>query len=80
MNISATAAMGYNYTNIKTGVSQKKDVSNENTCEKQTQKEYKNVVKEYKQKHPDSASHVNQQRSEERRVGKECRSRWSPYH
>ena len=46
MNISATAAMGYNYTNIKTGVSQKKDVSNENTCEKQTQKEYKNVVKE----------------------------------
>ena len=21
-----------------------------------------------------------QQRSEERRVGKECRSRWSPYH
>ena len=30
--------------------------------------------------------HVNQfcadftQRSEERRVGKECRSRWSPYH
>ena len=23
---------------------------------------------------------VNTQRSEERRVGKECRSRWSPYH
>ena len=23
---------------------------------------------------------VNLQRSEERRVGKECRSRWSPYH
>ena len=23
---------------------------------------------------------ANQQRSEERRVGKECRSRWSPYH
>ena len=22
----------------------------------------------------------NTQRSEERRVGKECRSRWSPYH
>ena len=22
----------------------------------------------------------NHQRSEERRVGKECRSRWSPYH
>src|SRR2546430_13807035 len=24
--------------------------------------------------------HVLQNRSEERRVGKECRSRWSPYH
>ena len=23
---------------------------------------------------------LNQVRSEERRVGKECRSRWSPYH
>src|SRR3712207_5463624 len=23
---------------------------------------------------------ANKQRSEERRVGKECRSRWSPYH
>ena len=25
-------------------------------------------------------SYVNSPRSEERRVGKECRSRWSPYH
>ena len=24
--------------------------------------------------------HIHTQRSEERRVGKECRSRWSPYH
>ena len=23
---------------------------------------------------------INKHRSEERRVGKECRSRWSPYH
>ena len=23
---------------------------------------------------------INKKRSEERRVGKECRSRWSPYH
>ena len=23
---------------------------------------------------------TNEERSEERRVGKECRSRWSPYH
>src|SRR5256886_12493291 len=28
---------------------------------------------------PDAATHVIV-RSEERRVGKECRSRWSPYH
>src|SRR5258707_6784457 len=29
---------------------------------------------------PGTASNVPQARSEERRVGKECRSRWSPYH
>src|SRR2546422_11259873 len=27
-----------------------------------------------------AAAHVSWPRSEERRVGKECRSRWSPYH
>ena len=26
------------------------------------------------------ASRIDSKRSEERRVGKECRSRWSPYH
>ena len=26
------------------------------------------------------ADSINRSRSEERRVGKECRSRWSPYH
>ena len=31
------------------------------------------VVEDYEQ-------HQERQRSEERRVGKECRSRWSPYH
>src|ERR1019366_6881245 len=36
----------------------------------------------WEMKHEWSASdHTNEQnRSEERRVGKECRSRWSPYH
>src|SRR3989449_9805103 len=29
---------------------------------------------------PDLAGYYNNLRSEERRVGKECRSRWSPYH
>src|SRR2546426_382276 len=28
----------------------------------------------------DPLSKASEQRSEERRVGKECRSRWSPYH
>ena len=31
----------------------------------------KQVLEEFSKEHP---------RSEERRVGKECRSRWSPYH
>src|SRR3712207_225934 len=29
---------------------------------------------------PDGLVFTNHHRSEERRVGKECRSRWSPYH
>ena len=29
---------------------------------------------------PMRISHIVKGRSEERRVGKECRSRWSPYH
>ena len=28
----------------------------------------------------DAVNFLNSARSEERRVGKECRSRWSPYH
>ena len=30
--------------------------------------------------HPDEHIRLEAERSEERRVGKECRSRWSPYH
>src|SRR6266487_5605150 len=30
--------------------------------------------------HKESHRHCDAERSEERRVGKECRSRWSPYH
>ena len=29
---------------------------------------------------PSQLEEINAERSEERRVGKECRSRWSPYH
>ena len=31
-------------------------------------------------KNPNATKHRSFNRSEERRVGKECRSRWSPYH
>ena len=34
----------------------------------------------YFKEHPDELADAEEARSEERRVGKECRSRWSPYH
>ena len=41
------------------------------------------VLDKLEQDAPQGVEHSeesNQARSEERRVGKECRSRWSPYH
>ena len=41
------------------------------------------VIENVKHKHgdePEFVQTVEEVRSEERRVGKECRSRWSPYH
>ena len=38
-------------------------------------KKLDDIIKKYEFVAPDIAD-----RSEERRVGKECRSRWSPYH
>ena len=38
------------------------------------------VMKALKSNFPDARLDVMVGRSEERRVGKECRSRWSPYH
>ena len=41
----------------------------------------KDPFKEYlRESEPDKAHKGYAWRSEERRVGKECRSRWSPYH
>src|SRR5690349_24627726 len=37
-------------------------------------------IAEHQLGHPDERPLVPVARSEERRVGKECRSRWSPYH
>ena len=42
---------------------------------KENRNELKKVLKYYKNDKADTPN-----RSEERRVGKECRSRWSPYH
>src|SRR2546430_3115007 len=44
---------------------------------KQNAKNYLFYCEQYKQF---NQNHGFQERSEERRVGKECRSRWSPYH
>ena len=38
------------------------------------------IADDDKGKIPQTSHAINQHRSEERRVGKECRSRWSPYH
>ena len=44
-----------------------------NSNDSTVSKDIKNLSKKYHIK-------VSSPRSEERRVGKECRSRWSPYH
>ena len=44
---------------------------------------YTGTITEWIQKFLEDPEHPvskNKMRSEERRVGKECRSRWSPYH
>ena len=43
-------------------------------------KKVANFIPEYSVKYPVVSSDSESTRSEERRVGKECRSRWSPYH
>src|SRR3712207_8908688 len=40
----------------------------------------KNLSKEWRQRGMQTYKGITVSRSEERRVGKECRSRWSPYH
>ena len=41
---------------------------------------FKNIAEAEAKIHRTSVDNVHFHRSEERRVGKECRSRWSPYH
>src|SRR2546429_7097958 len=41
---------------------------------------HRNVVRTYDLGEVNGLYYLTMERSEERRVGKECRSRWSPYH
>ncbi len=61
MNISTTTSFRYTYTATKNAITKKQETSDVNIYEKQTKKEYKNVVKEFKKRHPESAEHVNEQ-------------------
>lgn len=60
MNVNTITSAGYSYTGTNTGVSKKQEVSYEDSYRK-TKKQYKNVIKDYKQRHPESASHVDAQ-------------------
>src|SRR5476649_2563254 len=43
-------------------------------------RKYEEIKQMVTERRTDREEHVREARSEERRVGKECRSRWSPYH
>ena len=72
MNIGATTFGGYTYTSTKTNVSKKQNVNQENTFEKLTKKKYKSAIKEFKQRHPDEAAHVDKQVQAGKRHLKNC--------
>ena len=46
----------------------------------QVEKALRQAEEKYRSIYENSVEGIFQTRSEERRVGKECRSRWSPYH
>ena len=50
-----------------------------NTVSRDSNLELIEFVEEYLHSHGIDSTRVPNDRSEERRVGKECRSRWSPY-
>ena len=54
--------------------------SNNMSLEDTILKKMNEYSKLYVDSYNDLANKTNNERSEERRVGKECRSRWSPYH
>ena len=76
------------YYNLKTNVARDVGTMGEKEADEMlfwTQEEYEAFIKAVKDKpHSYYAFEIlywcGAERSEERRVGKECRSRWSPYH
>ena len=80
MEISARNKMNGKITDIKTGgvmASVKIQVEEPGEITALITKE---SVEKLGLKEGDDATAIIKSRSEERRVGKECRSRWSPYH
>ena len=71
-----------NYLTIKDSLENEKDRSKEQLSTLKQVDQFKTAVTgdvgEYKKFLKDQQEFID--RSEERRVGKECRSRWSPYH
>src|SRR3712207_9380275 len=73
----------YTYEYIVTDIIQEKEFTVESTLEESTtiaDTAATTINSEFENKKDTTISSANNSRSEERRVGKECRSRWSPYH
>ena len=70
----------------KSGFAAFKYLNQKNDCkiiddnQKNVPLKYREKTLDYKQLKKNSFDYIVLSRSEERRVGKECRSRWSPYH
>ena len=62
------------------GKEKSKFPSIKNLTEKEEKEVLLRMLKDYKEDNDSNLSAKKLTRSEERRVGKECRSRWSPYH
>ena len=63
-------------TETATGLALKQSLEPITQITKSLKENRKSLIEEEMQ----TASQISDIRSEERRVGKECRSRWSPYH
>ena len=71
--IGILSSVGFETKRFNALISQKISESNKNVSLKLQKIKFKFDIKNIK-------LYLETKRSEERRVGKECRSRWSPYH